>query len=96
MQSKKLVMHLVCKERKNINKILLECVTIYNTIGSLAAVSDAIWFGEAVKAHQQGDCLDVHKVFIIGRQVPASDCTVFLTFANTFDLLNVFPSGAFG
>ena len=78
---------LVRGERKNINKILLEDVTIHNTISSLAALSDAIWFGDSVKAHLKGD---VHKVYIIDRQILASERTVFLIFANTFDLLNVF------
>ena len=93
---KKSVTRLVRKERKNINKILLEGVAINNTNGSLAALSDAIWFGDAVKAHPHGECLDVHKVFIIGRQILASDRTVCLTFANTFDLLNIFQSVASG
>ena len=92
-------MRLVCKEWKKINKILLEGVTVNNIIGSLAALSDAIWFGGPVKAHPQGQCLDMHKVFI-GRQILASDCTgictVFLTFAIKFDLLNIFPSVASG
>ena len=80
------VSRLVRKQRKHINKILLGGVTIDNTISSLAALSDAIWFGDAVKAHQQGHCLDMHKVFITGRQILASDRTAFLT----FDLLNFF------
>ena len=44
----------------------------------------------------QGQCLDLHKVYIIGRQILASDRTVFLTFANAFDLLNLFRSVASG
>ena len=35
-------------------------------------------------------------MFIIGRQILASYCTVFLIFANAFDLLNLFPSVASG
>ena len=62
-----LVTRLVRKELKNINKILLGGVTIYNTIGKLAALSDAIWFWDSVKAHLQEHCLDVHNVYIIGR-----------------------------
>ena len=58
------VTRLVLKERKNITKIQLEGVTIDNTIGSLAALSETLWFGTAVKAHTQGQCLDLHKVFI--------------------------------
>ena len=49
-----------------------------------------------MKAHQLGQCLDVHKVFIIGGQILASDRKVYLTFANTFDLLNIFLSVASG
>ena len=90
------VTRLVRKERKNITKFQLEGVTIDNTIGSLAALSETLWFGTAVKAHTQGQCLDLHKVFIIGRQILASDRTVFLTFANAFDLLNLFRSVASG
>ena len=41
----------VRKERTDINKVLLEGATVYNTIGSLAALSDAIWFADAVKLH---------------------------------------------
>ena len=63
----KSVQRLVCKERMNISKIFLDGVTINHTIGSLAALSNAIWFGNAVKAHLQGQYLDVHKVFIISR-----------------------------
>ena len=55
-------------------------MTIDNTIGSLAALSETLWFGTALKAHVQGHCLDLHKVYIIGRQILASDRTVFLTF----------------
>ena len=90
------VTRLVRKERKNITKIQLEGVTIDNTIGCLAALSESLWFGTAVQAHVQGQCLDLHKVYIIGRQILASDRTVFLTFANTFDLLNLFRSVASG
>ena len=48
-QSKNFFAMLVRKERKKINKILLEGVTVDNTIGSLAALLDAIWLGDAVK-----------------------------------------------
>ena len=44
----------------------------------------------------QGQCLDLHKVYIISCQILASDSTVFLMFANAFDLLNVFLSVASG
>ena len=44
------VTRLVRKERKNITKIQLEGVTIDNTISSLVALSETLWFGTAVKA----------------------------------------------
>ena len=65
------VSRLVRKERKNITKIQLEGVTIDNTIGSQYALSESLWFGTALKAHAQGQCLDLHKVYIIGRQILA-------------------------
>ena len=48
------VTRLVLKERKNITKLQLEGVTVDNTIGSLFALSETLWFGTAVKAHTQG------------------------------------------
>ena len=36
---------------------------------------------DAVQRHTSGECLDIHKVYIIGRQILESDQTVFLTFA---------------
>ena len=46
--------------------------------------------------HSSGECLDIHKVYIIGRQILESDQTVFLTFANGWMLLNMFRSIASG
>ena len=60
------VTRLVRKERKNITEIQLEGVTIDNTIGCLAALSEFLWFSTAVKEHVQGQCLDLNKVYIIG------------------------------
>ena len=94
---KQSVSRLVRKERKRINKIILEGVPVDNTLGSLAALSDTLWFGKALEQHKAGNCIpDVHKVYVIGRQILASDRTVFLTFANPFDLLNLFRSVASG
>ena len=47
-------------------------------------------FGDAVRKHNEGECLDVFKVYIVGRQILEEDRTVFLTFANVWDLLNIF------
>ena len=90
------VTRLVRRERQNITKIQLDGVTVDNTLGSLSALSDSLWFGNALDQHKAGNCLDVHKVYIIGRQILAADRTVFFTFANVFDLLNLFRSVASG
>ena len=82
---------LVRKERKNIIKIQLEGdSTIDKTIGSLAVLFESLWFCTALKARLQGQCLDLHKVY----QILASGRTIFLMFANTFDLLNLILSVA--
>ena len=40
--------------------------------------------------HNEGECLDVFKVYIVGRQIMEEDRTVLLTFANVWNLLNIF------
>ena len=70
----------VRKERMKITKIQLEGVSINNTIGSVAALSESLWFSTALKVHAQGECLELHKVCIIGRQILASDRCVFKIF----------------
>ena len=55
------VTQLVRKEHSNINKVLLEGVTVDNTIGSLAALYDPMWFWDVV-----GNCMEVYN---IGRQI---------------------------
>ena len=48
---RKSVVRLVRKERRQINFMLLEGVAVDNTIGRLAKLADAIWFGDAVNKH---------------------------------------------
>ena len=90
---RQLVVLLVRKEQREINTVLLEGVSVDNshhTVGKLAKLSDALWFGDAVRKHNVGKCLDVFKVYIVGRQIMEEDRTVFLTFANVWNLLNIF------
>ena len=61
-----------------------------NTIGILANSADAIWCGDDVNEHIAGECLDILKVYIVGQQIMEEDRTVFLTFANVWNLLNIF------
>ena len=83
------VVRLVRKERREINTVLLEGAAVDNTVGSLAKLSDALWFCDAVRKHMAGECLDVFKVYIVGRQIMEEDRTVFLPFANVWNLLNM-------
>ena len=88
---KKSVARLVRKERAQIILVTLDSVTIDNSVGSLARLAEAIWFGEndAVKQHQRGhQCMDLFKSYIIGKQIMDNDRTVFLTFSNVWVLLN--------
>ena len=86
---KKSVARLVRKERAQIISVTLDGVTIDNSVGSLARLAEAIWFGDAVKQHQRGhQCIDLFKSYIIGKQIMDNDRTVFLTFSNVWDLLN--------
>ena len=48
------VVRLVQKEWREINTVLLEGVSVDNTVGSLAKLSDALWFGDAVRKHPAG------------------------------------------
>ena len=44
----------------------------------MAKLSDALWFGDVVRKHNAWECLDVFKVYIVGRQIMEEDRTVFL------------------
>jgi hypothetical protein len=95
-EKKKSVERLVRAERARMLACELEGVTVDNSIGSLASLAEAMWFGDAIVKHCEGQCLDIFKVFIIGRQILEGDRTVFLTFATTWDLLNLFRALASG
>ena len=92
---KRSVESLVRKQRRRIMSVQLHGVTVYNTTGSLAKLAEALWFGDAVQRYISSACLDIQKVYVIGRQILESDWTVFLTFANGW-LLDMFRSIASG
>ena len=56
----------------------------------MSKLSDAMRFGNAVSKHIAWECLDMFKVYIVGRQTIEEDSTVFLTFANVWNLLYIF------
>ena len=93
---KKSVARLVRKARSEIISVQLDGVTVDNTIGSLAQLSERIWFGDAIERHKSGECLDIFKIYIIRRQIMDRDRTVFLTFSNVWNILNFWRAVATG
>ena len=76
----KSVERMVRTERLRLVSVQLEGVVVDNSIGSLSQLADAMWFGDALEKHNAGECLDLFKVYIIGKHIMESDRTVFLTF----------------
>ena len=65
------VRNLVRQERRGITNFLLDGVEIDNTLGSLSRLTDQIWFPDALAGHHAGECIDLFKTFVIGRQPSA-------------------------
>ena len=65
---KKSVQYHVRKERRGIRAYLLDDVEVDDTLGSLSRLSDKIWFKTALDQHNAGQCMDLFKVYCIGRQ----------------------------
>jgi hypothetical protein len=73
--------------------VSLEGIEIDNTVGSLARLAEALWVGDAITKHKEGErCLELFKVYCIGKQTMSSDRTVFLTFTTVWNLLNFWRS----
>jgi hypothetical protein len=78
------------KQRKQIIAVTLDCVTVDNTLGSLAQLAEKLWICVAIHEHEvEGRCMDLFKTYVIGKQILDAEHTVFLTFANLFDTLNI-------
>ena len=78
------------KQRKQIIAVTLDGVTVDNTVGSLAQLAEKLWICVAIHEHEvEGRCMDLFKTYVIGKQILDQDRTVFLTFANLFDVLNL-------
>ncbi len=82
----KSVVRMVHKERKSLTSVALEGVDVDNTLGSLAKLSDVLRIVDAFKQHKEGQCIDLFKPYVIGRQIIAADRTVFMSFATCWDL----------
>jgi len=91
------VARLLRKRRSQAVSVALEGLTINNSVGSLSLLAYALWIVNAMTAHRKdGKCIDLFKVYVIGRQILESDRTVFLTFANVWNLLNFWRAVASG
>jgi hypothetical protein len=90
------VARLASKERKSLTAVALEGVEVDNTLGSLVKIAEVLWIDSAFKKHKQGDCIDLFKPFVIGRQFLATDSTVFLSVETSWDLLSIIRSLAAG
>ena len=76
--------------------VALEGVDVDNTLGSLAKLSEVLRIVDAFKQHKEGECIDLFKPFVIGRQFLAADRNVLMSFATCWDLLSIFRSLAAG
>ncbi len=75
------------KQLEQIVNVSLDSVEIDNTLGSLSRLANAIWIVDAMEDHKQGvQCMDLFKVYCIGKQIMGSNHTVFLTFATGYNL----------
>jgi hypothetical protein len=86
----------VRKERRSITTFLLDGVEIDNTLGSLSRLSDQLWFADALAQHRSGQCIDLFKPFVIGRQFFDAERTIMLTVSNVWNLLNPMRTVASG
>ena len=90
------VRNFVRQERRGITNFLLDCVPIHNTLGNLSRLTDQIWFSDALAGHRAGECIDLFKTFVIGRQFFDTERTVMITFANVWNLLSPMRTVASG
>ena len=88
---KKSIARQIRKERKSVNTVILGGVELDTTLGALSRVTDAVWLGTAVSKHQSGTkCIELHQVYVIGRQFDAADRMVMISVATPFSLMNIF------
>jgi hypothetical protein len=72
-------------------------VTVDNTVGSLAQLAEKLWICAAIREHEvEGQCMDLFKTYVIGKQILDADSTIFLTFANLFNILNLWRATGTG
>ena len=81
---------LVRAERSKVCQGWLAQTGFTNDYGSLATAAEHLWFGNALKAHQEGEkCIDLYDMYFIGRQIDCGNHTVQMTASSTHKLLNI-------
>ena len=79
---KESVLYHIRKELRGISAYLLDDMEVDDTLGSLSRLSDKIWFKTALDQHNAGKCMDLFKVYYIGRQSMTEDSTVMISFSS--------------
>ena len=78
------------KQLEQIVNVLLDGVEIDSTLGSLSRLANAIWIVDAMEDHKQGvRCLDLFKVYCIGKQIMGSDRTTCRCIQEVREMLKV-------
>ncbi len=88
----KSVARMVRKESKSLTAVALEGVDVDNTLGSLVKLAEVLWIDTAFEQHKQGECIDLFKPYVIGRQFLETDSTMFLSVATCWNQLSIFCS----
>ena len=95
-KQRKAVERAVRKERSKIISLELDGIVLDSSVASMVEVGDKLWIERALTAHKDGQCIDLHKVFVIGRQTIQRDKFAFLCFSNVWNLLNMYRAIASG
>ena len=96
-KQRKAVERAVRKERSKIVSLELDGVHLDSSVQSMQELSEKLWLLPALKAHdKEGKCIDLHKVYIIGRHMSVRDKFAFLCFSNVWNLLNMYRAIASG
>ena len=96
-KQRKAVERAVRKERSKIVSLELDGVHLDSSVRSMQELSEKLWLLPALKAHDhEGLCIDLHKVYIIGRHTSVRDKFAFMCFSNVWNLLNMYRAIASG
>ena len=78
-KQRKAVERAVRKERSKIVSLELDGVHLDSSVRSMQELSEKLWLMPAITTHNnEGLCIDLHKVYIIGRHTSVRDKYAFL------------------